>query len=137
MAEALDISRETYFAILMDRSCNGPVMVGSPQGGVDIEEVAAKTPELIYKVYTHTRTHSRHFFWFTSTLFNAHTGFIFIYTSILSFLYLLLWIYLSLCLFLYLSIDHSIYVYQSLHPSINLLFCSISLTSYVCFLNHL
>uniref|UniRef100_A0A3B4A0F6 Succinate--CoA ligase [GDP-forming] subunit beta, mitochondrial n=1 Tax=Periophthalmus magnuspinnatus TaxID=409849 RepID=A0A3B4A0F6_9GOBI len=49
VAEALDISRETYFAILMDRSCNGPVMVGSPQGGVDIEEVAAKTPELIFK----------------------------------------------------------------------------------------
>uniref|UniRef100_A0A8C2EF44 Succinate-CoA ligase, GDP-forming, beta subunit n=1 Tax=Cyprinus carpio TaxID=7962 RepID=A0A8C2EF44_CYPCA len=40
VAEALDISRETYFAILMDRSCNGPVMVGSPQCGVDIEEVA-------------------------------------------------------------------------------------------------
>uniref|UniRef100_A0A8C1QTF5 Succinate--CoA ligase [GDP-forming] subunit beta, mitochondrial n=2 Tax=Cyprinus carpio TaxID=7962 RepID=A0A8C1QTF5_CYPCA len=49
VAEALDISRETYFAILMDRSCNGPVMVGSPQGGVDIEEVAAATPELIFK----------------------------------------------------------------------------------------
>lgn len=51
VAEALDISRETYFAILMDRSCNGPVMVGSPQGGMDIEEVAASTPELIFKVY--------------------------------------------------------------------------------------
>lgn len=51
VAEALDITRETYFAILMDRSCNGPVMVGSPQGGMDIEEVAASTPELIFKVY--------------------------------------------------------------------------------------
>lgn len=50
VAEALDISRETYFAILMDRSCNGPVMVGSPQGGMDIEEVAASNPELIFKV---------------------------------------------------------------------------------------
>lgn len=50
VAEALDISRETYFAILMDRSYNGPVMVGSPQGGVDIEEVAATNPELIFKV---------------------------------------------------------------------------------------
>ncbi|XP_066207076.1 succinate--CoA ligase [GDP-forming] subunit beta, mitochondrial isoform X2 [Saccopteryx leptura] len=49
VAEALDISRETYFAILMDRSCNGPVLVGSPQGGVDIEEVAASNPELIFK----------------------------------------------------------------------------------------
>ncbi|TRY60390.1 hypothetical protein DNTS_012019 [Danionella cerebrum] len=49
VAEALDITRETYFAILMDRACNGPVMVGSPQGGMDIEEVAATTPELIFK----------------------------------------------------------------------------------------
>uniref|UniRef100_A0A6Q2XFP5 Succinate--CoA ligase [GDP-forming] subunit beta, mitochondrial n=1 Tax=Esox lucius TaxID=8010 RepID=A0A6Q2XFP5_ESOLU len=49
VAEALDINRETYFAILMDRACNGPVMVGSPQGGMDIEEVAEKTPELIFK----------------------------------------------------------------------------------------
>ncbi|KAM8758893.1 succinate--CoA ligase [GDP-forming] subunit beta, mitochondrial isoform 2-T2 [Rhynchonycteris naso] len=49
VAEALNISRETYFAILMDRSCNGPVLVGSPQGGVDIEEVAASNPELIFK----------------------------------------------------------------------------------------
>lgn len=50
VAEALDISRETYFAILMDRSYNGPVMVGSPSGGMDIEEVAEKTPDLIFKV---------------------------------------------------------------------------------------
>nr|KAF6311265.1 succinate-CoA ligase GDP-forming subunit beta [Myotis myotis] len=49
VAEALNISRETYFAILMDRSCNGPVLVGSPQGGMDIEEVAASSPELIFK----------------------------------------------------------------------------------------
>jgi len=50
VAEALDISRETYFAILMDRGFGGPVMVGSPQGGMDIEEVAEKTPEAIFKV---------------------------------------------------------------------------------------
>ena len=50
VAEALDISRETYFAILMDREHNGPVMVGSPEGGVDIEEVAAKNPGAIFKV---------------------------------------------------------------------------------------
>uniref|UniRef100_A0A8C6YRL5 Succinate-CoA ligase GDP-forming subunit beta n=1 Tax=Nothoprocta perdicaria TaxID=30464 RepID=A0A8C6YRL5_NOTPE len=49
VAEALNISRETYFAILMDRACNGPVMVGSPRGGVDIEEVAVTNPELIFK----------------------------------------------------------------------------------------
>lgn len=39
VAEALDIDRETYFAILLDRQYDGPVMIGSPVGGVDIEEV--------------------------------------------------------------------------------------------------
>lgn len=39
VAEALDIARETYFAILLDRQYDGPVMIGSPVGGVDIEEV--------------------------------------------------------------------------------------------------
>lgn len=50
VAEALDIERETYFAILMDREHNGPVMVGSPKGGVDIEEVAATDPDAIHTV---------------------------------------------------------------------------------------
>eukprot|EP00039_Didymoeca_costata_P018112 m.332163 g.332163 ORF g.332163 m.332163 type:complete len:424 (-) comp16890_c0_seq1:123-1394(-) len=50
VAEALDIERETYFAILMDRDSNGPVMVGSPDGGVDIEEVAESNPDSILKV---------------------------------------------------------------------------------------
>ncbi|KAF8766389.1 succinate--CoA ligase [GDP-forming] subunit beta, mitochondrial-like isoform X1 [Argiope bruennichi] len=49
IAEAVDISRETYLAILMDRESGGPVIVASPAGGVDIEEVAKETPELIYK----------------------------------------------------------------------------------------
>ena len=50
VAEALDIARETYLAILMDRTHGGPVVVGSPAGGVDIEEVAEKTPEKITTV---------------------------------------------------------------------------------------
>lgn len=50
MAEALDIEREKYFAILMDRDSLGPVLVGSPEGGMDIEEVAERTPEKIFKV---------------------------------------------------------------------------------------
>ncbi|KAF9098573.1 Succinate--CoA ligase [GDP-forming] subunit beta, mitochondrial [Mortierella sp. AD031] len=49
IAEALDISKETYFAILMDRDSGGPVMVGSPDGGVDIEQVAATNPDHIFK----------------------------------------------------------------------------------------
>jgi len=50
VAESYDIARETYLAILMDRSYQGPVIVGSPKGGVDIEEVAKSTPEHIHKV---------------------------------------------------------------------------------------
>ncbi len=50
VAESLDIARETYFAIVMDRAYQGPVMVGSPAGGVDIEEVADTTPDKIFKV---------------------------------------------------------------------------------------
>ncbi|CAN7984423.1 unnamed protein product [Ixodes pacificus] len=49
ISEAMDIARETYLAILMDRSFNGPVIVASPAGGVDIEDVAEKTPQLIFK----------------------------------------------------------------------------------------
>jgi len=49
IAEALDIKKEYYFAILMDRSMGGPVMVASPDGGVDIETVAEKTPDRIFK----------------------------------------------------------------------------------------
>ncbi len=50
VAEAIDITRETYFCLLMDRETNGPVIVASPDGGMDIEEVAEKTPERIKKV---------------------------------------------------------------------------------------
>ncbi|XP_052781328.1 succinate--CoA ligase [GDP-forming] subunit beta, mitochondrial-like [Mya arenaria] len=49
VAEALDIARETYLAILLDRSYSGPVIVGSSQGGMDIEEVAEKNPDAIFK----------------------------------------------------------------------------------------
>lgn len=50
VAESYDIARETYLAILMDRTSQGPVIVASPKGGVDIEEVAKETPEHIHKV---------------------------------------------------------------------------------------
>lgn len=54
VAEALNISREAYFAILMDRQAGGPVLVGSPDGGMDIEQVAEQTPERIFKVRYYT-----------------------------------------------------------------------------------
>jgi len=49
IAESINLAKELYFAILMDRHSQGPVMVASPSGGVDIEAVAEKTPHLIYK----------------------------------------------------------------------------------------
>jgi succinyl-CoA synthetase beta subunit len=44
-----DIARELYLGIVVDRASAGPVLMVSPQGGMNIEEVAAETPELIYK----------------------------------------------------------------------------------------
>ncbi|TMW50564.1 hypothetical protein DOY81_004350 [Sarcophaga bullata] len=39
--------REFYFAVMMERSFNGPVVIASSQGGVNIEEVAAENPDAI------------------------------------------------------------------------------------------
>ena len=50
VAESVDIKRETYVCILMDRQYNGPVLIASPAGGMDIETVAEKTPEAIKKI---------------------------------------------------------------------------------------
>lgn len=50
ITERLYLRRECYFAILMDRAVNGPVMVASSQGGMDIEEVAATNPKAITKI---------------------------------------------------------------------------------------
>ena len=41
------IERELYCAVLVDRRAGSPVLIASTAGGMDIEEVAAKTPELI------------------------------------------------------------------------------------------
>lgn len=45
-----DIEKEFYLGIVLDRSNEVPVMMASTEGGMDIEEVAAKTPEKIIKV---------------------------------------------------------------------------------------
>lgn len=49
ICESLNFTKEMYFAILLDRAAQGPVIVASPKGGMDIEEVAHSTPDLIYK----------------------------------------------------------------------------------------
>lgn len=49
------VRREAYVAILMDRGTQGPIIVASAQGGMDIEGVAAETPDAIktFKVDIH------------------------------------------------------------------------------------
>lgn len=48
---AEDIISESYVGIILDRATKKPVIMVSPAGGVDIEEVAAKTPQKIFKLY--------------------------------------------------------------------------------------
>ena len=47
LAERRDPSHEYYVAVLNDRNVGGPVLVASSQGGMNIEEVAAKDPKAI------------------------------------------------------------------------------------------
>ncbi|MFW6124052.1 MAG: ADP-forming succinate--CoA ligase subunit beta [Acidobacteriota bacterium] len=54
--EALDIDKELYLGIVIDRALESPVMMGSSEGGVEIEKVAAETPELIFKEYINPST---------------------------------------------------------------------------------
>ena len=55
VTEAADIASEAYVGIIMDRATRKPVFMVSPAGGIDIEEVAAKTPEKILKLPVDTR----------------------------------------------------------------------------------
>ncbi len=48
---AEEIASESYVGIILDRATKEPVIMVSAEGGVDIEEVAAKTPEKIFKAY--------------------------------------------------------------------------------------
>ena len=43
------IKKEFYLAVLLDRATSRPLVMASTEGGMDIEEVAAKTPEKIFK----------------------------------------------------------------------------------------
>jgi succinyl-CoA synthetase beta subunit len=53
VAESVDIAREVYFAILMDRAACAPVVVASTEGGVEIEKVAEEHPERIMRELVH------------------------------------------------------------------------------------
>ena len=47
--ELVDIAREIYLSVAIDNTPGMPVIIASAQGGMDIEEVAANTPEAIHK----------------------------------------------------------------------------------------
>jgi malate-CoA ligase subunit beta len=48
---ATDIAREMYFCILVDRSAERIVMVGCPQGGMEIEELVETSPDVVKRIY--------------------------------------------------------------------------------------
>jgi succinyl-CoA synthetase beta subunit len=51
--EGLRIRRELYLGVVIDRSTERPVLMVSPDGGVEIEKVAAETPGRIFKEHIH------------------------------------------------------------------------------------
>ena len=53
LAERRDPSHEYYVAVLNDRVTQGPVLIASAQGGMNIEDVAAKDPDAIISVPIH------------------------------------------------------------------------------------
>src|SRR5437660_9106912 len=48
--EAADIAREIYVGMVLDRTLGMPILMACAEGGVEIEEVAARTPEKILKL---------------------------------------------------------------------------------------
>ena len=57
--ETLPIERELYLGIVLDRALGKTVFMASAEGGMDIEEVAAKTPETILKEADRARLRPR------------------------------------------------------------------------------
>ncbi len=53
VAEAVEIARELYLGVTIDRSRKMPVMIFSTEGGVEIEEVARSKPEAIHRLWVH------------------------------------------------------------------------------------
>jgi succinyl-CoA synthetase beta subunit len=54
--EGLQIARELYFGLVIDRAAERPVLMASPAGGMEIEKVAAETPHLIFKAHVEPAT---------------------------------------------------------------------------------
>jgi succinyl-CoA synthetase beta subunit len=54
--QGADIQKEFYIGLVVDRTTQRVCLMGSAEGGVDIEEVAARTPERIHKVFCDPET---------------------------------------------------------------------------------
>lgn len=54
--QGLNIKNELYLAFIVDREKEMPVIIASTEGGMEIEEVADKNPDLIHKSYVHPVT---------------------------------------------------------------------------------
>ncbi len=59
--EGCDIARELYLGVLLDRAASRVAIVASTEGGMDIEEVAAASPERIFRVHVDPLTGVRSF----------------------------------------------------------------------------
>jgi succinyl-CoA synthetase beta subunit len=55
IAPAAEIASEAYVGVIVDRTTQSPVFMVSPAGGIDIEEVAATTPEKIFRARVDAR----------------------------------------------------------------------------------
>jgi succinyl-CoA synthetase beta subunit len=53
VAEAAEIAKELYVAVLLDRASSTPVVIASTEGGMDIEAVAEHTPEKLFREPVH------------------------------------------------------------------------------------
>ena len=56
IAKKMQLSNEKYFAILLDRSSGGPLIIACSEGGTSIEDLAAKFPDKIVKTPVDVRT---------------------------------------------------------------------------------
>lgn len=50
ISQPVDISKEYYLGAIIDRNLAQPILIASPEGGMEIEEIAAKSPDKILRV---------------------------------------------------------------------------------------
>jgi len=55
IVEKISIEKEFYLSITLDRKVGCPVFIYSPEGGMNIEDVAKSHPEKIFKIHVDTK----------------------------------------------------------------------------------